>query len=1082
MRDADAPELGIHDEKEVMEFIEEAVLQAKKRGIKDSNATRLRDLLIAYIDVLRTKTGTEEPIRTEPAHTDLKPDAIPYRCKPRFYNPAQQDYMDEMMAMLEKHGLVFMNMNSRWASPALIVKRPGHNAGYRLVVDLRKVNSMSVPMAWPMPNLEAATKKLNGAKFFYTLDAFKGFWLMGLSEECREMFSFMTDKGVYTPTRAIQGALNSSLQFQARMSHIFRDMLDEFLMIWIDDLLGFASSEEALLDQLEQVFRRAREYGVKFSAKKLNLFTREIKWCGRIYSKDGVTHDPQRVAALQDMHPPETVKELQQFLYSANWMRTHIPDYGHIILPLSATIDRANAEAKRLGHNKITNGMMLKDVGYGEIEEQAFERIRKALINHVKLSYPDPQKLTCVFPDASDHAWAAVITQIPPEDRHLPVQEQRHEPLAFYGKRFTGSSKNWSICEKEAFAIIECTQRGEFLLRTNKPFLLYTDHANLVTIFNADGSKDLKRNTTNRLQRWAMHLQSFLYEIEGIRGEDNTWADLLSRWAAGRIALEARRILMSEHEDWKQQEEWPEQDDENVNVFEIRGMNMEDLRVRPLGQATFTWPTEAEIRERQAALTDTEKKNASEKDGLWQTDDGRILIPKSDIDLQVRLLAISHCSAAGHRASDTTKKALQQRYLWSGMVNQVKTMCDNCLHCITTRGGDKVPRPWGETVRGTYNFEVMHMDWLYMEPVKGSHHNMKYVLVLKDDLSGYVRLYASARADSRSTAEALNQWMADLKTPKTIVSDQGTHFLNQTIRELNRLRGIKHHFVTAYSPWANGTVERANRTILAVCRAILDENKLPTHDWPYLLPVIQHAINHAPSDRNDGIAPITAVLGAEPDSPLDHILLPHKPQPQFLNTMKPNIEHLVRDLRSKIGAIHRRIQHRRDRIIARNLRCCRGAHVNFQIGDFVLMAKTRILPGNKLMAKWLGPMRIDSCVNDHVYMVSNMATGKTWQVHTQRLRPYADASLHVTEEIKEHLRYVKHRMTVKKLSKIRYDSEQKNLQILVEWLGLEPEEATWEPVENLLEDVPRLVRDYHRKLGRRHKLYGALTDLLRNNA
>ena len=91
--------------------------------------------------------------------------------------------------------------------------------------------------------------------------------------------------------------------------------------------------------------------------------------------------------------------------------------------PLSATMDRAHhEEAKRLGQQRIMNGMMLSDVGYGPEEEAAFENIRETLINHVQLAYQDPEKLVCVFPDASDHAWAAVVTQIPIADRHhLPI-------------------------------------------------------------------------------------------------------------------------------------------------------------------------------------------------------------------------------------------------------------------------------------------------------------------------------------------------------------------------------------------------------------------------------------------------------------------------------------------------------------------------------------------------------------------------------------------------------------------------------------------------------------------------------------
>ena len=59
---------------------------------------------------------------------------------------------------------------------------------------------------------------------------------MPLAEECQEMFSFMTDRAVFTPKRSIQGALNSATQFQAKMSEVFKSLLNGSLIVWIDDL------------------------------------------------------------------------------------------------------------------------------------------------------------------------------------------------------------------------------------------------------------------------------------------------------------------------------------------------------------------------------------------------------------------------------------------------------------------------------------------------------------------------------------------------------------------------------------------------------------------------------------------------------------------------------------------------------------------------------------------------------------------------------------------------------------------------------------------------------------------------------
>ncbi|CEP03613.1 hypothetical protein PBRA_009498 [Plasmodiophora brassicae] len=307
---------------------------------------KLRLILRRHLNEFRTRLGQDKPVDVEPMVTQLKQDATPYRCKPRFYNPKQKEFLDDMICMLKENGLVYMNMNSRWASPVLVVKKPKGD-GYRLCVDLRQVNARCVPTAWPMPNVESVTRKLSGMTCFFTIDAFKGFWLMPLAKECQEIFSFMTDDAVFTPTRSIQGGMNSAVQFHARMAAIFDDM-KENLLIWIDDILGFAKSEEDLLHQLTRVLERCRERNLKLNPNKCTLFARELKWCGRIYSRDGVQHDPKRIEALTSMPRPKTAKDLQQFLWAANWMRTHVPGYASIVRPLQERLDIANEELKRI--------------------------------------------------------------------------------------------------------------------------------------------------------------------------------------------------------------------------------------------------------------------------------------------------------------------------------------------------------------------------------------------------------------------------------------------------------------------------------------------------------------------------------------------------------------------------------------------------------------------------------------------------------------------------------------------------------------------------------------------------------------
>ena len=82
----------------------------------------------------------------------------------------------------------------------------------------------------------------------------------------------------------------------------------------------------------------------------------------------------------------------------------------------------------------------------------------------------------------------------------------------------------------------------------------------------------------------------------------------------------------------------------------------------------------------------------------------------------------------------------------------------------------------------------------------------EYVLIIKDDLTSYILLMPVTTLDPVSTADCRLQWFARFGTENTWVSDQGTHFLNDTMDEVRDRTKSSHHFTLPYTPWSNGTV------------------------------------------------------------------------------------------------------------------------------------------------------------------------------------------------------------------------------------------------------------------------------------
>ncbi|OWZ02461.1 hypothetical protein PHMEG_00025967, partial [Phytophthora megakarya] len=139
------------------------------------------------------------------------------------------------------------------------------------------------------------------------------------------------------------------------------------------------------------------------------------------------------------------------------------------------------------------------------------------------------------------------------------------------------------------------------------------------------------------------------------------------------------------------------------------------------------------------------RKTTTVRDTLsaWCDEAGRIWLPDSASDLQLRICIIGHFGVAGHRSMEVTLATIREHFVWS-------TLEKDCC-------GWPTPRPWGEGIHSEKTNEVLHWDYLFMgKPASGE----VYLLVLKDDASNFVWLTPCANADAETTYAALVDWLA----------------------------------------------------------------------------------------------------------------------------------------------------------------------------------------------------------------------------------------------------------------------------------------------------------------------------------
>ncbi|POM57665.1 Hypothetical protein PHPALM_37794 [Phytophthora palmivora] len=540
----------------VHDMLDSKLAAARAKGLSAKGVKRLREILLRRQDSFRLEFGSDPPVKVAPLQVRVKVNAQPTKAQPRRYSSNDKAFLDRHTAKLQEFGLVSLNHRSRWASAPRIVRKKEQGsdptADPRMTIDTRGVNERTEAMPWPMPVLEVVLSALEGAQVFFALDWFRGYWQLPLHEDSQELFTFITHRGMYTPTRVPMGATDAVAYCQGVVEEIFGDLLGNGILVWLDDILGYAESEEELLQLLDQVLARCEAYGLKLHAKKCDFFEIEVKWCGKMVSAAGVRHYPDRVQGLVEMQPSQTAGDLQQFLCAVNWMRQSIPEYNRLTAGLHAVLEEAMKAAGSRKKVKLAK-FPLDKIGWGDPQLADLAAVKAVLLEMVPLAHPSPTAEVCLYTDASQDSWGAVATQLEPGEVQLPLEQQHHRPLAFLSGRFVGASSRWPTIEKEAYA------------------------RNLVYIFAPYGSDTaMARCQADKLRRWALSLLSFTYVIEHVPGETNVWGDLLSRWGATKMPTAAPT---------------------GARMSRLAAVG----RVSPLEAVDFVWPNEDEIRAAQLA-------------------------------------------------------------------------------------------------------------------------------------------------------------------------------------------------------------------------------------------------------------------------------------------------------------------------------------------------------------------------------------------------------------------------------------------------------------------------------------------------
>ena len=438
---------------------------------------------------LRQQAGT--PARHGIFH-HISTTGPPTHCKYRRLPP--QKLQDAKRAFLEMERMgICRKASSPWASPLHMVKKP--DGSWRPCGDYRRLNLVTTPDHYPLPNMQDLTGALHGATIFSKMDLLKSYFQVPVHPDDVPKTAIITPFGSYVFSYSTFGLRNAGATFQRLMDSILGDL--PFCAVYVDDILIFSKSAEEHRGHVRTVLKRLQENGLVVRFDKCTFGADKVDFLGHEISREGVRPMISKVDAITKFPRPSSIKSLQEFIGMVNYYRRFVPNIAGLMTPL---LDVLKGKPKKLK--------------WDEQQQQAFKLTKDALSRATTLAYQDPRAPLRLTTDASNIACGAVLEQ---------MVNGEPQPLAFFSKKLKPPETRYSTFDRELLAVYLSVRHFRYLLEGTS-FDIMTDHQPLVHAFTKSGDA-----WSARQQRHLAAIAEFGCTISYVPGNKNPVADALSR-------------------------------------------------------------------------------------------------------------------------------------------------------------------------------------------------------------------------------------------------------------------------------------------------------------------------------------------------------------------------------------------------------------------------------------------------------------------------------------------------------------------------------------------------------------------------
>ncbi|CCO37587.1 Retrovirus-related Pol polyprotein from transposon opus Includes: RecName: Full=Protease [Rhizoctonia solani AG-1 IB] len=875
------------------------------------------------------------------------------------------------------------------------LREPTAPAKWRLVQNFASVNQVTRVRSFPMGDLAAKQRAVAGHSFISIMDLQAGFHAIPIAQESVPYTGFYVDgRGHYVYKRMPFGLTSAPTVFQEMIAMAFNDLLGKILEAWMDDLATAADTFEEGMQNLRTIFTRCRDRKISLSASKTVLFMTEAVFAGARVSKAGIRPDLAKVRAILEWPEPQTILEVMSFIGLTNAYRSKIRDYARIAQPLQdytrgvRSADSPKAEYRRtLRETRVT----LSDEA-----KKSFARLKTILTSDSVLRAPVYNgRPFIVTTDGSKYGFGAVLAQEWEEISANAVTRKVRYPVAFASKRTSRTEERYIPFLLEFAALKFAFDEFESMI-FGQIIELETDCKAL-----ADLIGNRKLNSTH--ERWREFILA--RDIRAVRhrpGITNTVCDALSRVYESRGDDEAGPgRLETVDPGWEAQKQLVNDlyhlasDDKSARLLDRFAGDpyFEEILTHLLfevGSAPPNDPDEATARKRRA-----------HRASGYLVDDGKIwLLGGKNGRAGIRVecipesegpeLAASVHAAGGHFGRDMTVVSLQQRYHWPHLRRDATTAVTTCARCKNF--GPRLLSALLKPITRARPFDLLAADYVSFPD---GHGGFKNILLVADVYSRFLFAFPTRKPGTgRFTVDSLARISGMLMKPSSVMTDGGSHFDCEEVRQWADSCDTQLIKTPAYAPWTNGLIEGYAKLlsgrIKRLCAPDLGIDPDADHDpmstpaaWP------KH-LDEAVAQLNDRILPS---LGYSPRELLTGILSPERKADIGARIRDPTLEevdvNMALTYAFRMDGYANALRHaaRRKRQFDKKAR-----PADFKAGDLVQKYDARLDETHsslrKLAPRWSGPVRVVSKATNSYALEDLEGNAFSSAAHSRLLRPF----------------------------------------------------------------------------------------------